>query len=52
MKAILVMEMPENCEECPLKMDVESGIQIDVKCQTGVRWCRCQNVRYLMGRMP
>ena len=23
MKAILVMEMPENCTECPLEMDVD-----------------------------
>ena len=30
MKAILVIEMPENCSECPLEMDVEDT--------TGKQW--------------
>lgn len=30
MKAILVMEMPESCNECPLEMDVEDT--------TGKQW--------------
>lgn len=61
MKAILVMEMPGSCLECPMEMDVEDASgnkwQGNIcrgcgkrhadkrKNQNGARWRRCRNGR-------
>lgn len=35
-KAVLIIDMPESCEECPLQLEVESGKKIVL----GVNICR------------
>lgn len=60
MKAILIIEMPENCTECPLEMDVAdtgmrgkgisaaaAGIEMRtcIRSRDGVRWYRCRILR-------